>query len=134
MSACKDIILNGQVVGNCIVTKEGLYYRFQCNCRFEDRGVHKLFVGMNSNAIPLGICIPVGDKFILDKRIPISQIGDAISSIIADDTRSYYQPNDLSCLLNAFLDSKGQLAFTNQSPDPQGSDQNLGCLHESSHL
>ena len=107
MSECKDIVLNGQVIGNCIITKEGLYYRFQCNCQFDDRGVHKLFIKMNRNIFPLGICIPMGDKFILNKRIPIAQIGDAISSIIADDTRSSCQPNDLSRLQNAFLDSKG---------------------------
>ena len=131
MSERKDIVLDGQVIGDCIVTREGLYYRFQCSCRFEDRRVHKLFVKASPNIIPLGVCIPSGDKFVLDKRIPITKIGNAIRSVLADHPGSTYQRIDLSHLQNAYLNSNGQLAFRDQSPDPQGSDLNQGCLHES---
>lgn len=130
----KDIVFNEQVIGNCTITKEGLYYRFQCHCQFKDRHVHKLFVRTSTSTIPLGICVPDGETFILDKRMAINKIGNEISSILADDTKLSHQMLDLSRLQNAFLDSKAQIAFKDQVLNPQDSDQNRVYPHESSHL
>ena len=133
MSDHKDILQDGQVIGSCTITKEGLYYRFQCNCRFEDRGVHKLFIRMNRGAFPLGICIPAGNRFILDKRIAISKIGNDILSVLSDDTNSFSGTLEISRLQYAFLDSNAQLSFKDQFADRQGSDRSQVYPRESSH-
>lgn len=72
-----DVTLNGKVVGQAQVRKEGLYYRFQCQCRLSG-DVCKLEVACGENRANLGVLIPTGDGFGLETKLPVKRIGEGI--------------------------------------------------------
>lgn len=65
-----EIIWNKKPVGTAEIKKEGLYYLFSCVCRPEQSGIYRVFVTDGKNEISLGICVPVGDRFEVKKKIP----------------------------------------------------------------
>ena len=69
-----DLIMDDQVVGTVHVAKEGLYYMIKCTYSSLQDGIYRAIVQNDHECINLGICIPEGDHFVANARIPISRI------------------------------------------------------------
>lgn len=69
-----DVLLNNIPVGNVQVDREGLYYKFQCSCRFPQNRIYRIRVSDGKSEIMLGVCIPKGDQFVLNTKIPTKKI------------------------------------------------------------
>ncbi len=70
------IMLGDCCAGTAQVSREGLYYRIQCRCQLSGEVMYKIMASFGETQIDLGICVPKGDKFVLEKRIPAKQIGE----------------------------------------------------------
>ena len=68
------ITRNGKTVGNAIMERQGLYYRFHCQCVLPDRDIHTIWVRWGEGSRKLGICVPNGPYFCLDTKVPIKYI------------------------------------------------------------
>ena len=66
-----DILLGGRPVGTAAVTKEGLYYHFDCRCDFTGEVMHRIVVRFGQKEVFLGIPVPEGGKFVLRKKIAV---------------------------------------------------------------
>lgn len=71
-----DICLGTSAVGRASVEKQGLYYRFSCRCNLTGATMQRVMVACGENKVDLGICVPMGDCFGLDKRVPCKQLGE----------------------------------------------------------
>lgn len=69
-----DILLNGLTIGHVQVDREGLYYKFRCNCKFNDNKIYRIKVTDSVTEITLGICVPEGDNFILNTKVPVKKL------------------------------------------------------------
>ena len=68
-----EVMLGAKSVGRVQVIREGLYYRFNCRCHIAVEAVHKLVVRCGGVSENIGVLIPVGDGFLLEKRIPVKK-------------------------------------------------------------
>ena len=68
-----DIYKDGNKIGKAEVSREGLYYRFRCNCDLPDEKIYRLTVTCGGKTESLGIPIPNGDTFWLSTRLPVSK-------------------------------------------------------------
>ena len=64
------VFWNEKSVGTAKVIKEGLYYRFSCVCRLAEKGVYRICVSDGHKELDLGICVPEGQDFVLNTKIP----------------------------------------------------------------
>lgn len=112
-----EILLAGVSVGQARIKREGLYYCFQCHCRFSSEVIYKLTVTCNDVTENLGIPVPEGDHFVLETRIPIKRLGEGIPVIRAvpkhNDLQGKFIPLSptepfayLSQLESAFLEKR----------------------------
>lgn len=76
MDGCYEVFFGGNAVGKVQVIRQGLYYRFICRCRLELEGVYRLSVLCGSSQMNLGVVVPEGDGFGLDKLIPRKHLED----------------------------------------------------------
>ena len=63
-------------VGKVQVLRQGLYYRFVCRCRLSGDVVYRLTVRCGEKNENLGILVREGDGFGLDKKVPVSHLGE----------------------------------------------------------
>lgn len=73
---CYDVMLNSSPVGTVRITPEGLFLRFQCWCHLPDKQIYRLQVCNNNRTIDLGICVPEGDSYYVDKRVRKQDVAD----------------------------------------------------------
>ena len=71
-----DILLGSQLVGKAEVTREGLYYRFCCQCDLSGEVMYQLKVICGEKENSLGICVPVTGGFGVNKCLPIKTVGE----------------------------------------------------------
>ncbi len=71
-----DVTLNRDIIGSVRVTYEGLYTRFQCHCQLPDEQIYRLLLCCGEQEIDLGVCIPMGTHFGVNKMCPNKQIAD----------------------------------------------------------
>ena len=76
MSETYDITYDGAHVGNAKMKKQGLYYSISCRCRLPDAGLYRIHAIAGGRREDLGICVPMGESFGMDKRIPVKYLGD----------------------------------------------------------
>lgn len=76
MDGTYDILLGGESAGNARVTREGLYYRFDCSLRLSGEVMYKLTVTGSNGTLDLGVPAPNGQAFTLTTRIPVKRVGD----------------------------------------------------------
>lgn len=70
------VMLGKETVGKVNLTKEGLYYRIFCRCRITGAGIFRLDAQCGGKRVNLGILVPEGDGFGLERRIPVKHLGD----------------------------------------------------------
>ena len=78
----------GQAVGKVQVTREGLYYRFQCRCRLSGDVVCKVVVRCGAGQESLGILAPEGDGFCLATRLPVKRFLEATPEFLVMPNRT----------------------------------------------
>lgn len=71
-----DISWSGKTVGQACVTQEGLYYCFRCRCEINNKGICRLQLLHCNGTADLGILVPETHDFVLNKKLPIKQIGE----------------------------------------------------------
>ena len=68
-----DVKIGSETVGKMVVEKQGLYYRFSCRCSLSGKTVHSVAAVCGGNRVHLGICVPMGGQFGLEKKLPCKQ-------------------------------------------------------------
>lgn len=71
MTGTYSVKLGNTTVGTAVVEKQGLYYRFICNCDFSDKDIYTISVQSGAHCESLGVFIPVGKHYRLEKKIPV---------------------------------------------------------------
>ena len=74
MEGVYDIFDGDTVIGTASISREGLYYRFDCECRPEKRGLFKICLLDENEKIILGTPIPEGHGFCLRTKLPIKRL------------------------------------------------------------
>ena len=74
---CKDITLGNITVGEAKVESTGLYYHIRCRCQFRKKGIYKIHVSGERGTANLGTCVPEGEWYILEKKIPRKLLGES---------------------------------------------------------
>ena len=69
-----EVYLGDKPAGKLQITREGLYYRLLCRCQVPDEMVYRLFAVSDKERVNLGVVIPDGDGFTLERRIPAKQL------------------------------------------------------------
>lgn len=74
-----QIFYDNKVVGQAEIIREGLFYKIHCFCTLPDSGIYRIAVMDGETVLDLGICVPSGDKFVLNTRVPVKKInGDHV--------------------------------------------------------
>lgn len=73
MDGIYDICRGGEKIGKAYVSREGLYFRFRCCCTLTGDVIYRLTAVCGEKTENLGILIPDGDAFRLEKRLPVSR-------------------------------------------------------------
>ena len=76
MEGTYEIFLGAEPIGEAVVEKQGLYYRFFCRCRLRGTTMQRIMVACGENRVDLGICVPVGDLFGVDRKVPCKRFGE----------------------------------------------------------
>ena len=66
---CSVVRFEKQAMGKVRVEKEGLYYRFSCECRLPQPGLYRLIAECQDREVPIGILAPGAGGFVLNTRI-----------------------------------------------------------------
>ena len=136
-----QILMGGKEIGTAKVTRDGLYYVFDCCCDLSGEVICRLMVTCGTENHNLGIPVPERGAFSLRTRLPVKQLGEG-------QLRFWVQPNHrsvegwfvpispdepfayLSRLQDAFLEIRegvpGVVILNPKScsvPDPQDSGQ-----------
>ena len=70
-----EVLRSGRAVGSVEMTREGLYFRITCRCHLPEREMMRLWMDCGGREIDLGLCVPMGEGFGTEKRIPVSRCG-----------------------------------------------------------
>lgn len=70
------VLMGHQEIGRAKVTRQGLYYRFDCRCQLSGDVVCRLTVTCGAATYNLGILVPEGGAFCLRTKIPVKQLGE----------------------------------------------------------
>jgi len=76
MAEAYDITYDGTPVGKAQMEKQGLYYSFSCRCCLPEEGLYRIHVRMADKREDLGICVPMGDTFGMDKKLSAKKLGE----------------------------------------------------------
>ena len=76
MDKSYDVHLGDQIIGAAQVEKQGLYYHFSCSCRLSGEVIYKIIAVCNDKQVNLGVCVPEGNGFGLQTRIPVKYLGE----------------------------------------------------------
>lgn len=68
------ILMGGNEIGTVEVTRQGLYYGFDCQCHLSGDVIYRLIVCCAGVDHSLGIPVPEGDIFALRTKIPAKQL------------------------------------------------------------
>lgn len=63
------------MVGKVQLIRQGLYYRVICRCQLPVDLVYRLYAVLENGRENIGVVIPEGDGFLLDKKIPVKKLG-----------------------------------------------------------
>lgn len=73
MDGVYHIWLGKETVGQAAVSRQGLYYCFDCRCRLHSKVMCKVTVSCGGHHENLGILAPCGKDYALNRRIPVKQ-------------------------------------------------------------
>ena len=76
MAETYDVVYEGERVGTAQVEKQGLYCTFSCRCRLPEEGFYRIHAVYADKREDLGICVPLGAEFGMDKKISVKRLGE----------------------------------------------------------
>ncbi|MGM9590215.1 MAG: hypothetical protein ACI3V0_08610 [Faecousia sp.] len=76
MNEVYEVYYGGASAGKIQLLRQGLYVRLICRCQLPTQEVCRLFVDIGDRRESLGVVVPEGDGFILDKKIPAKRLGE----------------------------------------------------------
>ena len=76
MDGTYEIMLGGESVGQAVVRRQGLYYRFSCRCDLSGEVIYRITVTCGGKSESLGIPVPKNGEFYLDTRLAASRLGE----------------------------------------------------------
>lgn len=89
------VTYQNNAVGSVTVSREGLYYIFNCSVNLPKAEIYKLILCRESERIDLGVLIPANNRFELQKRLPIKQVGkDDFHFEVTSKQESYIPVNE----------------------------------------
>lgn len=71
-----EILMGSKEIGTAKVTRQGLYYGFDCRCDLSGEVICRLTVTCGTKTHNLGIPVPEGGAFKLRTRLPVKQLGE----------------------------------------------------------
>ena len=71
-----EVFFGKDKAGKVQVLREGLYYRFFCRCQLSGDVVCRLLVRCGEKQENLGVVVPMGDGFGLEKKVPVKHLGE----------------------------------------------------------
>ena len=74
MEGYYEVFFGRSAVGKVQVIRQGLYYRFICRCKLPGDGIYRLCVLCGESQNNLGVVVPEGTGFGLDKVIPAKKL------------------------------------------------------------
>ncbi|MBE6976711.1 MAG: hypothetical protein E7439_05920 [Ruminococcaceae bacterium] len=81
MDGLYEIQMGGQAVGKARVTRQGLYYHFDCRCRLSGQVICRLVAQSGDKTENLGIPVPCGKEFVLQKLVAAGKLGNGCLEI-----------------------------------------------------
>ena len=72
------IFMADQCLGTVKVTRQGLYYHFDCRCQLTGDVMYRVLVTCGGRTSSLGIPVPEGGAFVLRTRLPAKQLEDGM--------------------------------------------------------
>lgn len=75
LESCYPVYRNQEKAGEITVTKQGLYYSLLCRVKLPAGSRYRLYAHTEGCTRDLGLCVPSGQEFILQTRIPIKYFG-----------------------------------------------------------
>lgn len=128
-----EILYDQSVVGEAEMVKEGLYYKIKCTCMLPESGIHRIVVNDGETLRDLGVCVPVGDKFVVNVRIPTKYIkgknlkfylvSDKNKGIVVATGMPFSQLDNLESARLQIANGQTEIII-DSVPDPQDSDPN----------
>lgn len=114
MEGFYEVTLNNTVAGKVQLDREGLYYKIQCRCVVPSDVVYRLQAIWDQGRENIGVVVPDGDGFALNRRIPVKNLPDGavfqLSSSV-DERKGKFVPispeepfSYIDQLQNAFLE------------------------------
>ena len=92
MEGTFDVFLAERAVGQVTVEPQGLYLRFRCRCSLPRDAIYRLKVRCGGKTENLGVCIPMGDAFGVDIRVPVKHFAQGEPKFYVDDGRPAPEP------------------------------------------
>ena len=81
------VMYRGEQVGKLQMQKQGLYCRMQCRCQLPGDDIYRLKMLQGEDSIHIGVLVPEGDGFHLDKKIPAKRIPPGELSFVVRGSR-----------------------------------------------
>ena len=75
MDGTYDIVMGGETVGQAQVVRQGLYYCFSCRCHITGEVICRVSVTCGPKTENLGVLIPMGSEFGLEKKLAVKKLG-----------------------------------------------------------
>lgn len=75
-----SIFSGEEEIGKVSVQRQGLYYGIRCRCTLTGAIRYKLIASVGESTVDLGLCVPMGDRFGVDTKIPIKRLGEGTLS------------------------------------------------------
>lgn len=73
-----EVTFANRTVGKVQVLQQGLYYRFVCRCSSIGEEIYRLVITCGEKQLRLGVLVPEGDSFVLNRKLPAKQLPDGI--------------------------------------------------------
>lgn len=81
------VMYRGEQVGKLQMQKQGLYCRIQCRCQLPGDDIYRLKMLTGDDSTHIGVLVPEGDGFLLDKKIPAKRIPSGELSFVVRGSR-----------------------------------------------
>lgn len=71
-----SIYYGHNLVGQARFARQGLYYHIYCDIKRVDNNLYRVYVQCGNDHVDLGICVPEGNRFVINKRIAIKSLNE----------------------------------------------------------
>lgn len=81
------VMYRDEQVGKLQMQRQGLYCRMQCRCQLPGDDIYRLKMLHGEGSTHIGVLVPEGDGFLLDKKIPAKRIPSGELSFVVRGSR-----------------------------------------------